>query len=177
MLEVKGFQLKTKMSEFTLKEFENISSLVGEEDDIDRYLKILSILGMPDDIIYDITSDDIINIINDFNNDGINNKDLTRTIEVNGRTYSAYPEESEFSLKAKDLGMIQSYVKKHPNKYVLYLIALLFKDDQLTRTEHYTDAHIKHKMELFSDLIADDYYQYIVYINMNVVDKIKAMTK
>ena len=172
MIKIKEFELKTKMTEFTMKEFEDICAITTE-DLIDKYFGVFEVLKMPKDLMYEITTDDLIDIVKEFTKDEITNKDLIPTIEMNGRVYRSHTDE--FKVKAKDFGMIQTYVKKNPTKYLLYIIAILFKDEELTNNEHYTSAHIEHKMHLFEELNADLYYQYIIFIQHNVIQKIEGM--
>jgi hypothetical protein len=176
MINIHGFKLKTKMTEYTLLEFQNISKILNDNlDEVDKYLKILEILGMPEDVLYDIDSEELIYIVKEFRKDTINNKDLTRTIEMNGFTYESYIEGGEFKLKAKDFALIETLIKKSPDAFLVEAIAIIFKNTTLTKTEHFTKAHIDYKKRLFNDLIADQYYQYIVYINTMIVNKIKLL--
>lgn len=176
-IEVEGFdpyEIKTKMTEFTLKEFQDMSKLINDTnlDQIDKYLKILELLGTPDDILDNIESEQFIEVIKELNINSIHNKDLTRTINIDTYEYEAYLEDKEFSFKAKDLSLIETFVKKNPDKFLLYALAVIFKRTDLTRKEHYTDAHIKHKMKLFGDLNADLYYPYIVAIHNKITEKL-----
>ena len=79
-------------------------------------------------------------------------------------------------LKAKDIGKIESWIKTD-NKWVLKAIAILFKREDLSNTEHYTDAHINHKMELFKDLLIKDFIFYILYIQDKLIKKIKILSE
>jgi len=172
------FELKTKMTEFTLKEFQEISSILNdpEIDSVDKYLDVISYLGCPEDVLVEIDSDEFLEIVNTFTADRIQNKELTRTIEIDNDVYEAYPEGKEFKLKAKDFSLIEKCIKRTPNKYILEVIAILFKRTDLTRVENYAKAHIKHKKKLFADQIADQYYPYVAFIHDKISKKVKSAT-
>jgi len=177
MREIEGFNLKTKMEEFTILEFETISSIMNDEnkDNIEKYLNILEYLGTPDDILNEMTTDTFYDIIKEMNSDVECDKTLLPQITIDKYTYDAYTGD-EFKLKIKDLSKIESRILAKPNEYVLYAIAVIFKRTDLTKTEHYTEAHIEYKMKLFKELPVIDIYPYIVYIQENVSKKLLLMS-
>jgi hypothetical protein len=181
-IEIEGlepFEVKTKMTEFTLKEFENISTILNDKniDSVDKYLNILERLNTPEEILDELDSEEFLKIVETFTSDKVENTELTRTIQVDGYTYEAYPEGKEFKLKARDFGLIENAIKKNPNKYVLDVIAIIFKRTDLSRTEHYTNGHIKQKKKLFANQTADLYYPYIGFIHDKISKKIKDVAK
>lgn len=54
-------------------------------------------------------------------------------------------------ITAKDIALIEQEVKKN-TKWLLFATALMYRDERVTEIEHYTDAHIRHKMTIFSDV-------------------------
>lgn len=57
----------------------------------------------------------------------------------------------ENDITAKDIALIEQEVKKN-TKWLLFATALMYRDERVTEIEHYTDAHIRHKMTIFSDV-------------------------
>lgn len=175
MTEVRGFQAKTSLGEMTVGEFEMFSEVLNnpELDYIDKYLEILRIQGMTEESIEEVTDEDLFAFIGEIAKDDRPSGDLVPNIEIEGYTYVAYTGE-KFSMRAKDLGLIESYVKKTPNGgYFAQALAVLFKREDLTRTEHYTPAHIEHKAKLIRTLPVELLYPYVVHIAHTLGRKIE----
>jgi hypothetical protein len=174
MIEIKGVKIPTQINDFTVGEFELATKILNDEKVtyIERYIDLLEALKMPKDFVDDLTDDELFEIIKSFQE---KTEDiplgLKRTIEIAGYTYSSYEEGSEFNLKAKDLSLIE---KAFSNKgsYFSGVLSVIFKREDLSTTEHYTSAHLKHKSDLFKDIPSIEYYQYIVWITKKLSDKI-----
>lgn len=176
MLKVGTFEMKSEISEYTLFEFEQISNTLNDEslDYIDKYLKIFEILNVPEEIVDELDDTEFFNIIKSFNQE-TPSQELTKEIEVNGYTYTAY-EGDTFKLKLKDLAIIENLIKKSGKMNATEIIAVLFKRNDLTKKEHYEPAHIKYKKELFKDIPVSLVFPYFVYLGEKLVKKITAMT-
>lgn len=175
MTEVRGFQAKTSLGEMTVGEFERFSEVLNnaELDYIDKYLEILRIQGMTEETIEEITDEDLFAFIGEIAKDDRPAGELIPNVEMEGYNYVAYTDE-KFSMKAKDLGLIESYVKKSPNGgYFALALAVIFKREDLTRVEHYTPAHIEHKAKLVRALPVELVYPYIVHIAQTLGRKIE----
>ena len=72
--------------------------------------------------------------------------------------------------------MIEKQVSAHPNKYISHLMAVWFKRSDLTKTEHYTDAHIKQKAKLFSQLSAELAIPYATFIGLKLSNRLQNAT-
>lgn len=146
------FIVKDKLSDFNLGEFEKFTQITNnpELDEIDKYSQIFQSFGNDSELLDDLTTQDFFTLIKEF----LSSNDLTdvstisvKEIEVNGRTYVAY--QDEFKIRVKEMKLIESFIKKNKDLYLAEIIAVIFKDSELTETEHYTDAHIRHKAKLF----------------------------
>lgn len=176
MIKIYDFEIKTSLNEFSLKEFEDITAIKNSnkyEDDIDKYIKILEYLKVPDDIIDKVDFDTLMDIVKSFNEGGLDSRDLIPSIEINGYKYIAF-EDEEFKLKIKDLSLIQKHIKSDNNKWIVKSIATIFKREDLTNIENYEPAHINYKCELFSSLNASLFIGYIFYIHEKIANKIKS---
>jgi len=59
MINVKGYEMKSSLTEWTLGEYEKISKVLSSDDDyIDKYISVLEILGVPNDILDSLNDDE-----------------------------------------------------------------------------------------------------------------------
>lgn len=180
MKQIGDFNLKTDINEFTLIEFEGTMDILNKKelDSIDKYLSIFELLGMPEEISDKLDEEEFFKIIEmmKFDQKMEAGKELIKEITIDGYVYEAY-EGDEYKLKIKDLALIESCIKKNGLKYLVESIAIIFKRKDLSRTEHYAPAHIKHKMELFKNVNAMLVYPYIIYIAEKIFKKSTELTR
>ena len=81
--------------------------------------------------------------------------DITKSITINGRNYTIEIDNNEIDLSARDLSKIES-MAKIGGAWAHKAIAVVYKDEQLTDSEHYDDAHIKHKSKIFGEHMTAD---------------------
>lgn len=179
-IEIKGkdYSLRNEGSEVTLNELAEISHILDVKDgsdDVTKWLKVLCIIGSKQlaEVVPLKRFAEIVNLVQITN---IENE-IQKTIEVNGRTYSVELENGELDLSAMDLSKIISMVNKGGvwgNK----AFAVVYKDDQLTNTEHYTDAHIEHKAKLFGEQVTADIAAPVIFqLAKEVVLNVESMVK
>lgn len=151
-----AYELPNKPEEVRLSTFEKMYLIMQDNSlgSFDRYMRIFSLFGLPEDVSGDIDEMELVDLIREFNKVTIPTNQLVKTIEVNGRTYTAYDEE--FKFKAKDIVEIERAAMKGVLNFPSFILAVLFKDDALTKIEHYTSAHLQHKAKLFSDNLNTD---------------------
>jgi hypothetical protein len=167
-LEDKQFHLRNEYDELTIREFENITTILSdnEKQSYEKYIDIFCYLGL-NELMDEISSEELIILIKNFNNHEIPNN-LVKEIEVDGYKYVAYTSE-EFSMKAKDMAIIEKIINKNKTNYVAEMLAVIFKREDLTKNEHYVDAHINHKASLFRDnLTVDIAIPYITYMSQHI---------
>lgn len=158
IIEIKGkeYSLRNESKEVTLNELAKISSILEGKDNkdfTDRWLEVLEILSGKE-LVEAITLKKFGEAVQSITITEIQN-DIQEKIEVNGRTYSTSLDGGELELSAKDMAKIENLVKRGGvwgNK----AFAVVYKDDQLTSVEHYTDAHIEHKAKLFGEHVTAD---------------------
>ena len=175
MITIRDYNFITRIEEMTVKQFSMATAIFNDENklNIERYLDVIEALGAPENVINDLTNDELFEIIRDFSvetkiyNEG---DQLTRTIEIDGIVYEAYPEGGEFKIKAKDLALIEKAVTKKED-FFQTLISILFKNPNLNK-ETYQDAHLRHKKKLFETLPAKPYVGYLIEVSKTLTQKI-----
>jgi hypothetical protein len=152
------FQLRNEPNEIKLKEFEGIYNALNDDklSGFEKYFKVFEVMGVPSEYLEAIEDNELIDLIKAFNDITVNNPTPAKSIEIGSRNYVAY-EGEEFKFSAKDLVEIEKAAKRGVSNFPSYCLAVIFKDDQLTPTEHRTKAHIEHKAALFADNISADF--------------------
>lgn len=173
--------MKIALNEITVSEFEQLCIILTESDEdiLDRYLKMFSVLGLTDEEIDTITPADFIALSNKFSSENWDAKDFKQTIEINGVIYTAFTG-AEFKLSVRDLSKIEKYIKQNKSRYMAEILAVIYKDLSIDRTLHYDDSHIKSKAEIFrTSVTADTIIPYVNLILKDIAVKLKenAFTK
>lgn len=172
MYSIKGFELKNSLNDMTVKEFEKLSETLRNPnlEQIEKYIKVLEDLGMPDAIINELTDVELFEVIGAFNANEYDNT-LIPSVEIKGYNYVAYTGD-KFVLRAKDMSLIEKAIKNVPN-YMSTILAVVFKREDLGPAEHYVPAHVVHKASLFADLNAGKMYAYLMHITDSLNSQIK----
>lgn len=151
-----SFELRNEPNELTLKEFDNIHSIVDrpQGDQVTKFFEILESMGVPEYILDNLTQKEFIEAVKLYNDYEMPNE-LKQEIEVNGRKYVLFTGE-EFEFKARDISYIEQAQLKQDKRFPSWVMAILYKDEELGRNEHYDWNHIKHKANLFRDNLKTD---------------------
>lgn len=154
MIKIREHEIKNSIEEFTIGEFEELSKIINDLglDYVEKQLKIFNHLGVPNDVLDDLSIPEFKQAVQDYNS--IEPKDYSKPlqeIELGGYTYRAF--EDEFIFTAKDLSLIEKKIKKN-ELYISYAMAVIFKRTDLSKVEHYDNAHLKLKEKLFKDVKA-----------------------
>ena len=173
MINIKGKEVKTLNSEFTLGEFEQIIAIHGDENKgaFEKYLEIAKVLGLGDTADL-ITNDELMLFIQALSESqyDINDKSVVKKITIENIEYYAYDEK--FELLAKDVSFIEKKIKTKTKLWLVYALAVIYKRNDLSVKEQYIDAHIKHKMSLFKDLPLAPFLPLIYYITAHFKTKV-----
>jgi hypothetical protein len=177
MITIKGVEVPTQITDFNIGQFETATKILNDEKVtyVERYIDLLEAFKLPSEFIDNLSDDELFEIIKSFQK---KSEDiplgLKRTIEIDGYVYATFEEGGEFNIKAKDLSLIE---KAFSDKSTFFsaVLAVIFKREDLRTVEHYTPAHLKHKANLFKELPAVDFYQYIVWITKKLSEKIKSL--
>jgi hypothetical protein len=79
-------------------------------------------------------------------------------------------------LSVKDSRIVEKIVKKDNKEYISDIMALMFKRTDLSNTEHYDPAHLKHKSKLFSKLKADISIPYLTFVTYKITNHAESQT-
>jgi hypothetical protein len=154
--EVKDFP--NQPNELLLKEFEDLFNVINDRSlgGSERMLLAFKKLGVSDEDIDLMTKDQFIENSIQLKKSEYNDELPPSEIEVNGRKYVANITE-DLTISARDVVAIERLAKHSAGRFPSSVMAVIYKDSELTKTEHYADAHIKHKANLFRDAFPAKY--------------------
>jgi hypothetical protein len=166
MINIFGKEIPSKMEELTLEQFQKISAIHNNEeyDTLEKHCKVFEYLGVTDEEM-DVEFDVFLANVKEFNKDNYTKKDPVEEIEIDGYTYKA-----EMKLSVKDSRIVEKIIKKDNKYYISDIMALMFKRTDLSNTEHYDPAHLKHKAKLFSKLKADIAIPYLTFVTFKITN-------
>ena len=172
MIKLFGKEIPSKMDELTLEQFQKISAIHNNEeyDTLEKHCKVFEYLGITEDEM-DVDFDLFLANVKEFNNNNYTHKDTVEEIELEGYTYKA-----EMKLSVKDSRIVEKIVKKDNKEYISDIMALMFKRTDLSNTEHYDPAHLKHKAKLFSKLKADISIPYLTFVTYKITNHAESQT-
>jgi hypothetical protein len=166
MIELFGKEIPSRMDELTLEQFQKISAIHNNEeyDTLEKHCKVFEYLGITEEEM-DVDFDLFLANVKEFNNNNYDKKDPVEEIEIEGYVYKA-----EMKLSVKDSRIVEKIVKKDNKEYISDIMALMFKRTDLSNTEHYDPAHLKHKAKLFSKLKADISIPYLTFVTYKITN-------
>lgn len=167
-------QIKGHLEEITIDEFERLCRVILEEreDIIDKHLDIFSVLGMSEDDLNMITPDEFVETLKQFRSLDKDVKDFQKEITIDGKVYSAYTGD-KFILSVRDLARIEKFIKIGKHKFVGELLAVIYKDNTLSKEANYNPDYIAEKAKLFREkMTADVAYPYLNLITKDLTNTI-----
>ena len=79
-------------------------------------------------------------------------------------------------LTVRDTKLIEKIVIAKPKGYISDVLAIFFKRDDLTSTEHYAEAHLKLKAKLIKELKANIAISYLLFITNKLAKQVEDVT-
>jgi hypothetical protein len=174
-MKVGKHNIRVKISELTVGEFEDCTSIMNNEilTPIEKYMEVIQYLVKADggdiSIIDEMTDDDFFKIVKGFSNSKSTPK-FKNKITIDGVEYTSHTGK-DFVLKARDLAAIERIFKEEKNFYS-NLLAVLFKNEN---DNNYDPQVIKEKSEKFRSLNAADYFKYIIVVSQKINVKIQSL--
>ena len=172
MITILGRDIPNHLDELTIEQFEVITELSNnkELDAVDRHLQIFASLGLAESEFYDVDVADFIEYTNQFNTIPEIEYPTISQIELAGYSYTA-----EMKLTVRDTKLIEKIAIHKPKGYISDVLAIFFKRDDLTSTEHYADAHLKLKAKLIKELKANIAIPYLLFITNKLAKQVDAV--
>ena len=170
MISILNREIPNQLDEISIEQFETITDINNDPnlDPIDKHLKVFAYLGIPESEFWDYDVADFVNVVKEFNSLEQKEYATVEEIELENYTYRA-----EMRLTVRDTKMIEKVALHKQKGYVSEMLAIMFKRDDLTATEHYTDAHIKHKAKLIRKLTANVAIPYLMFIAEKISQQVK----
>ena len=171
MIQVFDREIPNKMNELTIEQFEKISQILNnkEFDNIEKYVEMFKYLGVEEKLWDDYPFSEFIELVKTFNLDSYTPSEPVASIELEGFTYTA-----EMRLSVKETKLIEKIVNSKPNNYISDILAIMFKRSDLSNTEHFADAHLKHKAKMFRTQKAELCVPYIVFVTEKIAEYAQA---
>jgi len=167
MIKIFEREIPNRMDELTIEQFEKVTEITNNQelDNIDRYIKIFEYFGVKESEWdeNDVELSEFVEKVKEFNSSKYEKKDAVESIELDGYTY-----EAKMKLSVKDTKMIEKLIGRKSNNWIGDLLALMFKRTDLSPTEHYAEAHLKHKAKLFKQLKAEMAIPYLVFVTEKI---------
>lgn len=172
MITILGRDIPNHLDELTVEQFEVITELSNnkELDAVDRHLQIFASLGLAESEFYDVDVADFIEFTNQFNTIPEIEYPTISQIELAGYSYTA-----EMKLTVRDTKLIEKIAIHKPKGYISDVLAIFFKRDDLTSTEHYAEAHLKLKAKLIKELKANIAIPYLLFITNKLAKQVDAV--
>lgn len=151
-----SFDIRNELTELTIKDFEFITNNVNDKEKptFDKWSEIFVYLGVPQEIVDEMDSDEFLQIAKEFYDIETNFTDVPQFIEVDGITYRAY--EEKFKMTVKEMSMIEAAVRKNRDRYIAEVMAIIYKNPELDKALTYDKSHIHFKAELFRKTLTAD---------------------
>lgn len=148
--EIKDFP--NQPNELILKEFEDLFNIINNKTlgGSERMLLAFLKLGVTEEEIDLMSKEQFIENSIQLKKAEYNDELPPAEIEVKGRKYVANIAE-DLIISARDVVAIERIAKQSSGRFPSSVMAVIYKDVELTKNEHFTDAHIKHKANLFRE--------------------------
>jgi hypothetical protein len=173
MLKIGTKEVPNVINELTIEQFEKISEITSQElDAFEKWVNIFVFLGADETEVNELEFTEFKEKVKEFNSITYKaSKKFLKSFELEGYTYKSH--DKKLTISVREMKHIEKIIKNNPNSYISKVIAVLFKRTDLKDQEHYADAHIKHKANLFKKLNAEFTLPYIAFIGEKMKDTAK----
>lgn len=165
MITILNRDIPNQLEELTIEQFEVITEINNNQelDPIDKHLQVFAYLGIPESEFWDYDVADFVGMVKEFNSAERKEYPVVEELEIDGYIYKA-----QMKLTVRDTKMIEKVALRKEKGYISEMLAIMFKREDLTPTEHYTDAHIKQKAKLIRKLNAAISIPYMMFIAQKI---------
>lgn len=167
MIKIEGFEIPNKVNELTVEQFDKLNSInLMDLETFEKWIEKFVYLGVDESVFETMDVPTFRRYVEEYNDVGEIPTKKTLSFEIEGFKYVA----SE-SIGIKDMSLIEKAWKKSKDTFSLDVISILYKREDLTKTEHYSDAHIKHKKTLFKDVKINVAYPFVMEVLESLVNQ------
>lgn len=176
MVTILNKEIPNELNELTIQQFEDITEIHANEklDHVEKHLEVFKYMGVPEEI-EDVDFETFKDYIKAFNSAKAPEGILLKRFENDGYTYEAY--QDEWKLSAKETKLIEKILNNKHKGYISEVIAVLFKRTDLTKNEHYTDAHIKFKSKIIREMPAEVAVPYLVAVAETINKQVQSLNE
>ena len=176
MVTILNKEIPNELNELTIQQFEDITEIHSNEklDHVEKHLEVFKYMGVPEEI-EDVDFEDFKEYIRLFNTAKAPEGILLKRFEADGYTYQAYDEE--WKLSAKETKLIEKILNNKHKGYISEMLAVLFKRTDLTKNEHFTDAHVKFKAKIIRELPAEVAVPYLVAVAETINKQVQSLNE
>ena len=159
MVEIAGYEIPNEPHEMTVEQFDKVNFITQDTnlDEIEKWMEKFKYLGVKEEAFDDMDLETFYGYVSKWNDQPPHPTDKVLSVEIDGYTY-----EAKENIGVKDLGMIEKVWKSGSDSFGSDTLAIVFKRSDLSKTEHYAPAHIKHKSALFKKQSSDLLIPYII---------------
>jgi hypothetical protein len=176
MVTILNKEIPNELNELTIQQFEDITEIHANPklDHVEKHLEVFKYMGVPEEI-EDVDFETFKDYIQLFNTAKAPEGILLKRFEADGYTYQAYDEE--WKLSAKETKLIEKILNNKHKGYISEVLAVLFKRTDLTKNEHYTDAHVKLKSKIIRELAAEVAVPYLVAVAETINKQVQSLNE
>ena len=176
MVTILNKEIPNELNELTIQQFEDITEIHSNEklDHVEKHLEVFKYMGVPEEI-EDADFEDFKEYIRLFNTAKAPEGILLKRFEADGYTYQAY--DQEWKLSAKETKLIEKILNNKHKGYISEMLAVLFKRTDLTKNEHFTDAHVKFKAKIIRELPAEVAVPYLVAVAETINKQVQSLNE
>jgi hypothetical protein len=173
MILIQNTEVKSLISELSFREFQDCLTILGDQEKemIERYLEILTRLGVPDEELNKITIEDLIPFVNVFGKEKFEKTSIPQKITINDIVYKIHDSEN-YKISVKDLWQIEKQVKKDENIDLIKAISIIAKQEDVESKWHYNESHLFNKAKIFEAQSVTVFLPLIFHIGIELGEKI-----
>jgi hypothetical protein len=175
MVTICNKDIANELNELTIQQFEDITEIHANTklDNVEKHLEVFKYMGVPE--AEDMEFEEFKEAIRVFNSAKVPEGILLKRFEADGYTYQAY--DTEFKLTAKDTKHIEKILNSKHKGFISEALAVVFKRTDLSKTEHYTDAHIKFKAKIIREMPAEVAVPYLTTIAHTINKQVQSLNE
>jgi hypothetical protein len=173
MIQIKEQPVKNLISEMTFKEFHECLTILGDQEKemIERYMEVLKALGVSEELLNQLTIDDLIPFVQNLGTDKFTDKTIPHEIVCGDKTYTIHNND-KYRISIKDLWQIEKHIKKTGKLDLIKTVAIILKDQNTPAEFVYSEAHIFEKMENIANENVAVFLPLIAHVTVELGEKI-----